>query len=101
MAAPRLRREAAGRRTAAAGDDLVELGELLVAAMVTAFGDELARDVELLPRLFPKRRLSVGIRQDRRRWARLDETGERSERLAPRQRQPRAFERAIALIQSH
>ena len=38
--------------TAAVGDDRVELGQLLVATMVAAFGDELARDVELFARFF-------------------------------------------------
>ena len=36
---------------ATAGDDVVELGELLVAPMVAAIGDERARDVELLARV--------------------------------------------------
>jgi hypothetical protein len=69
--------------------------------VVAAFGDELARDVELLPRFLLKRRRSVWIRQDRRWWARLDEAVERREGLAPGERQPRALERAIASIQSH
>jgi hypothetical protein len=35
----------------AASNDIVDLGDLLVAAVVTALGDELARRVKLLPRL--------------------------------------------------
>ena len=52
----------------AAGDDFVKFGEFLVAAMVAAFEDELARDVELLPRLFLERPRSVGLEQTGDRW---------------------------------
>ena len=41
--------EAAGPR-----EDLVEFGQLRVAAVVAACRDELAGDVELLPRLLPE-----------------------------------------------
>jgi hypothetical protein len=76
----------------AAGDDGVELGQLLVATMVAAFGDELARDLELLPRFLSERGRRGGVGQNGSWWARLDEAGERK---------PRAFKRAIAPIQSH
>jgi hypothetical protein len=58
----------------AAGNHLVEFVELLIAAMIATFGDELARDVELLPRFLCERRRSVRIRQDRPRRAPLNET---------------------------
>lgn len=41
---------AAGRRRGGTGDDGVGFGELLVAAIIAAFGDGFARDVELLSR---------------------------------------------------
>ena len=53
----------AGRQVgeaAAASDHGVKLGELLVAAVVAAFGDELARDVEPLPRLLASAAVALG-----------------------------------------
>jgi hypothetical protein len=73
---------------AAAGDDGVELGQLLVATMVAAFGDELARDVELLPRLFVERGRRGGVGQNGSWWARLDEAVERREGYRQVERTP-------------
>jgi hypothetical protein len=81
-----------------ASDNLIEFGELLVAAMVAAFGDQLAGDVELLPSFLSERGRRGGVGWNGSWWAPLDEADERREGLAPRQRQSRAFERAIALI---
>jgi hypothetical protein len=55
-----------------AAHDSVEFGQFLVAAMVAAFGNELARDVELLAGFFPEPRGFVRVRQNGRRRARLD-----------------------------
>ena len=86
---------------AAAGDDGVELGEFLVAAVVATFGDELARHVELLPRFLTERGRSGRVGGSGRRRVWLDEACERREGFAPREREPRAFERAIAKIKPH
>ena len=48
---------------AAAGDDVVELGEFFVAPVVAAFGDELARGVEFLARLLLEARRRGGVGQ--------------------------------------
>ena len=85
---------------AAAGDDGVELAELLVAPVIAALGDELARHVELLPRLVSEPGGRGGVGQSGRRRARRDEAVQRREGLAPREREPRAFERAIAEIRA-
>jgi hypothetical protein len=86
---------------AAAGDDGVKLGELLIAAVVAAFGDELAPNVELLQRLSlePGRRGRVG--QSGRRRARFDEAVQRRGRFDSRKRKPRPFERDVAQIKPH
>jgi hypothetical protein len=69
--------------------------------MVAAFGDELAGHVEFPARFLPERRRSGDGGQDRRRRARLDEAVERREGFSPRQRQPRAFERAVGEVKPH
>ena len=46
---------------AAPREDLVEFGQLRVAAVVAACRDELARCVELLPRLLTERGRRVGV----------------------------------------
>ena len=55
---------------AAAGDDVVELAEFLVAPVIAALGDELARRVDLFPRLLPERGRRGGGGQSGRRRAR-------------------------------
>lgn len=56
---------AAGRRRGGSGDDGLEFGEFLVAVMIAAFGDEFARDVELLPRLRLECQRGLEFVQDR------------------------------------
>ena len=70
---------------ARASDDGVELGEFLVAPVVAAFGDELARHVELLPRLLPERGRRGGVGRERAAAgsARRGRSAARKPRAAP------------------
>src|SRR5208337_2737901 len=86
---------------ALAACDRVELGKLLVAPMISAIRDQLARRVELLARLLQEPRGLGRIGQSGRRRARVNDAVQRREGFAPRQRKPRALERAIAEMESH
>ena len=84
------------------GDDVVELAELLVAPMVAALGDELARDVELpcAPRsLSAAAAAASGTTGGGGLGSTRPLSGANASRS--RQREPRALERDVAEIKPH
>jgi hypothetical protein len=74
-----------------AKSDVVELGKLLVAAVIAAIRDELARRIEFFARLREEARRLWRVGQSGRRRARVDEEVQRREGLAPRQSEARAW----------
>jgi hypothetical protein len=78
-----------------------ELGKLLVAPVIAAAHDQLARRSEVRPRLRRKLRALHGTRRLRLRRTVVDEPVERRERRDARESEPRAFERHVAEKEPH
>src|SRR5258708_3747710 len=78
-----------------------ELGKLLVAPVVAAALDQLARRREVHPRRLRELRALLGAGRLRLRRTIVDEPVERRKRGDAREREPRAFERHIAEIKPH